>query len=144
LGGTDGPPAAEKAENDRYRRAAVSPPLTSNLPARVMGPLLSDQPKSSFKPHLSLITDNLDIIREVVSGTDSIGVFALSQVEAELKKRKLAVIPCTVDWLHSQYGLITLKRHAGSPEEEAFIHLALEADGKIKRKEKELAQKYLG
>jgi hypothetical protein len=65
-------------------------------------------------------------------------------VEAELEKRKLAVIPCTADWLHSQYGLITLKQHGGSPEEEAFIHLALEVDGKIKRKEKELAQKYLG
>ena len=115
--------------------------MASNLPARVLGPLLRD---SSIKPHLALITDNLDIIREVISGTDIIGVFALSQVEAELKKRKLAVIPCIVDWLHSQYGLITLKRHTGSPDEEAFIHLALEVDGKIKRKEKELAQKYLG
>jgi hypothetical protein len=65
-------------------------------------------------------------------------------VEAEMEKGKLAVIPCTVDWIHSQYGLITLKRHTGSPDEEAFIHLALEVDGKIKRKEKDLAQKYLG
>ena len=39
---------------------------------------------------------------------------------------------------------IPLKRHTGSPDKEAFIHLALEADRKIKRKEKELAQKYLG
>jgi DNA-binding transcriptional LysR family regulator len=118
--------------------------LASNLPSRVMGSFLKDLPKSSLKPHLALITDNLDIIREVISGTEIIGVFALSQVEAELEKLKLAVIPCTVDWLHSQYGLITLKRHTGSPDEEAFIHLALEVDGKIKRKEKDLAQKYLG
>jgi hypothetical protein len=53
-------------------------------------------------------------------------------VEAELEKGKLAVIPCTVDWIHSQYGLITLKRHTGSPDEEAFIHLALEVEGKSK------------
>jgi DNA-binding transcriptional LysR family regulator len=118
--------------------------MASKIPARVMGPFLNDQPKSSIKPHLALITDNLDIIREVVSGTDIIGTFTLSQVEAELEKRKLAVIPCTVDWLHSQYGLITLKRHTGSPDEEAFINLALEADKEIRRKEKELAQKYLG
>jgi DNA-binding transcriptional LysR family regulator len=118
--------------------------MASNIPSRVMGPFLRDLPKSSLKPHLALITDNLDIIREVISGTDLIGVFALSQVEAELEKRTLAVIPCTVDWLHSQYGLITLKRHTGSPDKEAFIRLALEADEKIKRKEKELAQKYLG
>jgi DNA-binding transcriptional LysR family regulator len=118
--------------------------MASNLPSRVMGPFLRDLPKSSLKPHLALITDNLDIIREVISGTDLIGVFTLSQVEAELEKRKLAVIPCTVDWLHSQYGLITLKRHTGSPDEEAFINLALEADKEIRRKEKELAQKYLG
>jgi DNA-binding transcriptional LysR family regulator len=118
--------------------------MPSNLPARMLGPLLRDQPKSSIKPHLAVITDNLDIIREVVSGTDIIAIFMLSQVEAELEKGKLAVIPCTVDWLHSQYGLITLKRHTGSPDEDAFIHLALEVDGKIKRKEKNLAQKYLG
>ena len=118
--------------------------MASKIPSRVMGPFLRDLPKSSLKPHLALITDNLDIIREVISGTDIIGVFALSQVEAELEKRKLAVIPCTVDWLHSQYGLITLKRHIGSPEEEAFIRLALEADKEIIKKEKELAQKYLG
>jgi DNA-binding transcriptional LysR family regulator len=118
--------------------------MASKIPARVMGPFLIDQPKSSIKPHLALLTDNLDIIREVISGTDIIGTFTLSQVEAELEKGKLAVIPCTADWLHSQYGLITLKRHAGSPDEEAFIHLALEADAEIKRKEKELAQKYLG
>ena len=118
--------------------------MASKIPSRVMGPFLRDLPKSSLKAHLALITDNLDIIREVISGTDIIGVFALSQVEAELEKRTLAVIPCTVDWLHSQYGLITLKRHIGSPEEEAFIRLALEADKEIIKKEKELAQKYLG
>jgi len=118
--------------------------MASKIPSRVMGPFLRDLPKSSLKAHLALITDNLDIIREVISGTDIIGVFALSQVEAELEKGKLAVIPCTVDWLHSQYGLITLKRHIGSPEEEAFIRLALEADKEIIKKEKELAQKYLG
>jgi hypothetical protein len=64
-------------------------------------------------------------------------------VEAELEKRKLAVISWTAAWLHSQYGLITLKQRLGSPDEEAFIRLALEVDGKIKSKEKELAQKYL-
>jgi hypothetical protein len=37
-----------------------------------------------------------------------------------------------------QHHLITLKRHTGSPDAEAFIHLALEADGKIKGKEKYL------
>ena len=50
----------------------------------------------------------------------------------------MAVIPCTADWLHSQYGLVTLKRHTGSPDEEAFIHLALEVEGEIKRKGKRL------
>jgi len=84
------------------------------------------------------------VIAEYSSGTDIICVFALSQVEAEMEKRTLAVIPCTMDWLHSQYSLITLKRHTGSPDAEAFIRLALEADREIKRKEKELAQKYLG
>ena len=53
------------------------------------------------------------------------------------------MIETRMDWLHSQYGLITLKRHTGSPDKEAFIRLALEADREIKRKEKELAQKYL-
>ncbi len=65
-------------------------------------------------------------------------------MEAELKTRKLAVIPCTEAWLHSQYGLITRKLHTGSPDEKAFIRLALEVDGEIKRKGKELAQKCLG
>ena len=65
-------------------------------------------------------------------------------MEAELKRRQLAVIPCTEAWLHSQYGLITRKLHTGSPTEKAFIRLSLEADGNTKMKEKELAQKYLG
>jgi hypothetical protein len=65
-------------------------------------------------------------------------------VEAELERRKLAVIPCTAAWLHSQYGLITRKLLTGSPAEKAFVRLVLEADGNIKMKEKKLAQKYLG
>jgi DNA-binding transcriptional LysR family regulator len=137
-------PLLKKPKTDVIDVLQFSLAMPSNLPARLLGPFLRDLPKSSIKPHLALITDNLDIIREVISGTDIIGLFTLSQVEAELEKRTLAVIPCTVDWLHSQYGLITLKRHTGSPDEEAFIHLALEVDGKIKRKEKELSQKYLG
>lgn len=115
----------------------------SHFPSRIMGPMMQGLPKYSLRPQLAVITDNLDIIREVVSGTDILGIFMLSQVEAELERHTLAVIPYTAAWLHSQYGLITLKRHAGSPGEEAFIRLALEVDGGIKKKEKELAAKFL-
>ena len=93
--------------------------MASNLPSRVMGPFLRDLPKSSIKPHLALITDNLDIIREVISGTDIIGIFTLSQVEAELEKaevggdslyRGLASFPVRPDHLEAAHRVARCRK----------------------------------
>ena len=142
--GAGGAPTAEREGTNHTEGTAISSRRRFPFPIPDYGAYVARTAEIFIKPQVAVITDNLGFIREVVSGTDILGLFALSQVESELEKGKLAVIPCTAAWLHSQYGLITLKRHTVSPDEEAFIQLALEADGKIKRKEKELARKYLG
>ncbi|MBI5583974.1 MAG: LysR family transcriptional regulator [Deltaproteobacteria bacterium] len=140
--GRAGHPLLSEEEPSLQRVLQFPLAAVSHFPSRIMGPMLQGLPESSLRPQVAVITDNLDVIREVVSGTDILGLFTLSQVETELEKGKLVVIPYTAPWLHSQYGLITLKRHNGSPDEETFIRLALEVDEDIKRKEKDLAKKY--
>jgi DNA-binding transcriptional LysR family regulator len=122
----------------RYPLAQIS-----HMPVRLTGRLVTRSGKSAARTKVGAVTDNLYLQREIIKGSQMVGMFTMTQVEKELNNKEFVVLPCRLDWLHGRWGVITARRQKPSPVEQLFISLALEADLKIAKNEMKLARRFL-
>jgi DNA-binding transcriptional LysR family regulator len=110
-------------------------PLLSptRLPPRLAIPLLQGVGADAGvqRPFPAAVCDPPSLMRRIVLESDAVGMFTLPLVERELRERVFRVVPLTVEWLHTRFGIFCLK-------DRDLLPACREAMDRIERKDKEL------
>jgi DNA-binding transcriptional LysR family regulator len=85
---------------------------TSRLPPRLFGPLQESRGSNgSVKGGFpSVVCELISIMRTIVCQSDSVGIFTLPLVERDLVDGTLVPIREVFPWLHTQFGIIKLRK----------------------------------
>lgn len=108
---------------------------------RPLGHLL-DEDTGDLIPHVEV--DDLSTARAVVSASDSLSAAAPLQIESMVRDGQLCVLPFRAPWLCLDYGFIRRRGRTHSPATERYMEIVRELETGISRRNKELADEFLG
>jgi DNA-binding transcriptional LysR family regulator len=85
--------------------------------------------------------DTFRLVREIVLGSDAVGMATANQVAADERAGLLCRLPLTVPWLHTSYGFVRLKDRTPSPATEAFMAKVREVEAALAEDATETARR---
>jgi len=79
----------------------------------------------------SIRVNSVHLAVEAVAGSDAFGIAPISAIASSIEDGRLAALPLRPPWLHTRYGLISLKNRTPSPAAVAFVREIREVEADI-------------
>jgi len=122
---------------------------SGRLPPRLMKPLAAGLPRRARegagpKSLPRVECSSLSVLKTVVAGSDTVGLFPLTTVLREVAEGELTVLNRVEPWLFTNFGIVWPRRRILSPSAREFIEHLVEVDGGQLAEEDRLAKAILG
>lgn len=115
--------------------------ITSRLPPRLMRKLIPSLNGATFVPAVNC--EDIGVVKSIVMNSDSVGIFPLSLIQAELEQGWLKVVEVDVPWLETKFAVIRLKDRLLSRSVESFIREIQQTDAELAQVEEDLSTRFL-
>jgi len=115
--------------------------MTTSFPRQAVPAGKLDERTREFRP--AILVDELDAARRIVRGSDALGAAMLTQLETDLERGSLAVLPFEAPWLRLQYGTILLRGPTPAPAVDAFLKGVRQAEHEVEMREAQLRKRWL-
>ena len=127
----------------------VFPLVAPRLPQRMAGHLAkvstqvrADHETGDLTP--SLLVDNFTVARQAVLAGDAVGLAPLVAIEADLRARRVVLLPFTAPWLHLSYGLFYTRKRSLSRVAQLFVTQLRQVEAMIQAREQRALQRVDG
>ena len=122
---------------------------SGRLPPRLMKPLAAGLPRRAReeagpKSLPRVECSSLSVLKTVVAGSDTVGLFPLTTVLGEVTEGKLTVVNRVEPWLYTNFGIVWPRRRILSPSAREFIEHLVEVDAGQLAEEERFARTALG
>jgi len=120
--------------------------MTGRLPPRVLDPLLKRSPAlgAALKAIPAIAVESLTMMKIIAAASDAVALLSLSAVADELAGGRLVALNRVEPWLHTQFGIVRLRRRTLSPMATAFLDHLQQVDSEVAALEAELAKRLAG
>lgn len=92
-----------------------------------------DNLTGDFIPSIRL--NNVHLALEAVAASDAFSITTLSAIASSMEEGRLAALPLQPPWLHSSYGIVSLKNRTMSPAGAAFVRELRAVEAEIELEE---------
>jgi DNA-binding transcriptional LysR family regulator len=107
---------------------------TSRLPPRLLEPFRAGRGNSAAQIKAgfpAILCDHVSVMRVVVAHSDAVGMFILPLIESEVAAGSLVPLSCDVPWLHTQFGIVRLRKNPLPPHGRRLVALLEQAAGEL-------------
>jgi len=116
----------ESEATPTVERVLAFPFAGPRMPKRVAESFLNlakagaiDPDSGDYLPPIKV--DSVQVAKQVVLGSDAIGVAPLPLIEADLDSGRIILLPLRLPWMHTAYGFVYLRDRELSPAAQAFM-----------------------
>jgi DNA-binding transcriptional LysR family regulator len=114
----------------------VFPMVMTRIPQRIAVHLAGDVPQARLDRDTgdllpSVEVDDFAVAKLTVASGDAVGLAPLPALEAELRARKLVLVPFEAPWLHLSYGVFHPRKRALSRAAQLFVTQLRQVDAAI-------------
>jgi DNA-binding transcriptional LysR family regulator len=100
------------------------------------GGLNVDSVTGDVNPHVT-VTSNASM-REIVKRTDGLGLCTMTQIEDDLRARRLVVLDADFELPQTCYGIVQLRGRSASPAALAFAQILREVKEELREREEKV------
>jgi DNA-binding transcriptional LysR family regulator len=97
--------------------------------------------RPGLKTFPSIACESVTMMRNIVVKSDAVALLPLNILIPDLEAKAIAILPLSLPWMQSDFGIVRLARRSLSPLGELFVRKMVEVDAEVAAVEEKAARR---